>query len=87
MIDSCGAKSTIYGDIPPVQLPGKSWKSIIYPDHTFDQGRNNAVYPKTHLFMDASKYQPSSEEKKMENDSLTSNVEERVVTRTGTYAC
>ncbi len=82
MIDSRDAKSAICGDIPPVQLPGKSWKSIIYPDHTFDQGRSNAVYPKTHLFMDASKYQPSSEEK-TENDNLTSNVEERVVTRTG----
>jgi hypothetical protein len=56
MIDLHNAKSAIRRDIPPVQLPGKSWKSIIYPDHTFDQGRNNAVYPKTHLFMDASKY-------------------------------
>ena len=39
-------------DIQPVQNPGKSWKQISYPDHTFDQSRTNAVYPMTHLFLD-----------------------------------
>ena len=40
MIDSRDAKSMICGDIPPVQLPGKSWKPITYSDHTFEQGKN-----------------------------------------------
>lgn len=80
VIDSRDAKSMICGDIPPVQLPGKSWKPIIYPDHTFEQGRNNAVYPKTHLFMDATKFQSSPGQ---DSDGSADKVEDRIVTRTG----
>lgn len=54
IIDSKDAKTIICGDIQPVQNPGKSRKAITYEDHTFDQSRTNAVYPMTHLFMDAS---------------------------------
>ena len=50
LVDSKDAKTVICGDIQPVQNPGKSWKPIIYPDHTFDQSRTNAVYPMAHLF-------------------------------------
>jgi hypothetical protein len=52
LVDSKDAKTVICGDIQPVQNPGKSWKPIIYPDHTFDQSRTNAVYPMAHLFLD-----------------------------------
>ena len=52
VVDSKDAKTIICGDIQPVQNPGKSWKQISYPDHTFDQSRTNAVYPMTHLFLD-----------------------------------
>lgn len=51
MIDSKDAKCIINGELPPVLKPGKTWKSIEYPDHTFDQSRNNAVTPITHLFL------------------------------------
>lgn len=54
IIDSKDAKTIVCGDIQPVQYPGKSWKPIVYEDHTFDQSRTNAVYPMTHLFMDTS---------------------------------
>ena len=80
MIDSRDAKSMICGDIPPVQLPGKSWKPITYPDHTFEQGKTNAVYPKTHLFMDTSKFRSTFE--KQTRDSAD-EIEKRIVTRTG----
>ena len=52
VVDSKDAKTIICGDIQPVQNPGKSWKPISYPDHTFDQSRTNVVYPMTHLFLD-----------------------------------
>jgi hypothetical protein len=52
VIDSKDAKAIVCGDIQPVQNPGKSWKSITYEDHTFEQSRVNAVYPMTHLFME-----------------------------------
>ena len=80
IIDSRDAKSMICGDIPPVQLPGKSWKPIIYPDHTFDQGKTNAVYPKTHLIMDTSKFRSTLEK---QTDDSTDEIEKRIVTRTG----
>ena len=80
MIDSRDAKSMICSDIPPVQLPGKSWKPVTYPDHTFEQGKTNAVYPKTHLFMGASKFQ--SKFGKQISDSAD-EIEKRIVTRTG----
>ena len=80
IIDSRDAKSMICGDIPPMQLPGKSWKPIIYPDHTFDQGKTNAVYPKTHLIMDTSKFRSTLEK---QTDDSTDEIEKRIVTRTG----
>ena len=52
IVDSKDATTVICGDIQPVQNPGKSWKQISYPDHTFDQSCTNAVYPMTHLFLD-----------------------------------
>ena len=32
--------------------PGRLWKKQVYPDHTFDQSRNNAVTPVSHLFLE-----------------------------------
>lgn len=29
------------------------WKKVEYPNHTFDQSRNNAVTPITHLFLES----------------------------------
>jgi hypothetical protein len=55
IVDSKDTKTIICGDIQPVQNPGKSWKPIIYEDHTFDQSRTNAVYPMTHLFLNNSR--------------------------------
>ena len=52
MVDSRDAKAIICGDIQPVQNPGKSWKTLSYQDHTFDQSRVNAVVPMTHLFIE-----------------------------------
>ena len=71
LIDSKDAKTVICGDIQPVQNPGKSWKPIIYPDHTFDQSRTNAVYPMAHLFL-------GKNENICENDPKTIEI-----TRTG----
>ena len=53
MIDSKDAKCVINGELPPVLKPGKTWKKFEYPDHTFDQSRNNAVTPITHLFLES----------------------------------
>ena len=44
------AKSIVPANIPPVQLPGKTWKKIDYPDHTWDQGHSEVV-PMTFLFL------------------------------------
>ena len=46
------AKAIVCGDIAPVQRPGRSWKKIELPDHTWDQSRVNAITPMTFLFMD-----------------------------------
>lgn len=32
--------------------PGRLWKKQVHPDHTFDQSRNNAVTPVSHLFLE-----------------------------------
>ena len=32
--------------------PGRLWKREVFPDHTFDQSRNNAVTPVSHLFVE-----------------------------------
>lgn len=53
MIDSEDAKCVINGELPPVLKPGRTWKKVEYPDHTFDQSRNNAVTPITHLFLES----------------------------------
>ena len=52
LLDSRDAKCTVVGDIPPVLKPGHLWKNETYPDHTFDQSRNNAVTPVSHLFVE-----------------------------------
>ena len=74
VIDSKDAKAIVCGDIQPVQHPGKSWRPITYEDHTFDQSRTNAVYPMTHLFMEAPK------------TSVNEEAESVKVTRTGQAA-
>ncbi len=76
LIDSKDAKTVLCGDIQPVQNPGKSWKPLSYPDHTFNQSRTNAVYPMTHLFLDDVRNRISSSE-----DTSEDNVVE--ITRTG----
>ena len=38
-------------DIFPTHFTGKSWSSATYPDHTWDQSRDNVVTPMTHLFL------------------------------------
>ena len=52
LVDSRDAKCTVVGDIPPVLKPGRLWKKQVYPDHTFDQSRNNAAKPVSHLFLE-----------------------------------
>lgn len=54
VVDSKDAKSTVPGDIAPVQKPMKTWKqrSSILPDHDWEQGRTNAVTPMAHLFLE-----------------------------------
>ena len=52
LLDSKDAKCIVVGDIPPVLKPGQVWKREVYPDHTFDQSRNNAVTPVSHLFVE-----------------------------------
>jgi len=37
-------------------------KRVIYPDHTFDQSRNNAVMPVSHLFVETKITTPSLSE-------------------------
>ena len=68
---TCESNCLIDSDIQPVQNPGKSWKPITYPDHTFDQSRTNAVYPMAHLFLD-------NNQKVCEDDAKTIEI-----TRTG----
>lgn len=75
VVDSKDAKAIICGKKQPVQNPGKSWKPITYPDHAFDQSRNNAVYPMPHLFLDDVRNPSGSSD-----DSKSSIVE---ITRTG----
>ena len=64
-------------NIQPVQLPGKSWKKLSHEDHTFDQGRTNAVYPMTHLII-AYKFQ---------DFIVAPHATQRTVTRTGKPLC
>ena len=54
VLDSKDAKSIVPRDIGPVQKPGKTWKqrSGILPDHDWEQGRENAVTPMAHLFLE-----------------------------------
>lgn len=52
LLDSKDAKCIVVGDIPPVLKLGRLWKREVYPDHTFDQSRNNAVTPVSHLFVE-----------------------------------
>ena len=52
LIDSRDSMSVICGDLRTVQLPGKTWNSIAYPDNVCDQGRTNEVYQKSQLFID-----------------------------------
>ena len=51
LLDSKDVKCIVVGDISPVLKPGRLWKREEYPDHTFDQSRNNAVTPVSHLFV------------------------------------
>jgi hypothetical protein len=55
VLDSKDAKSIVPGDIGPVQKPDKTWKqrSGILPDHNWEQGRENAVTPMAHLFLES----------------------------------
>ena len=52
LVISKDAKATVAADIPPVQLPGRSWKKRELPDHTWDQSRQNSITPMTFLFLD-----------------------------------
>ena len=54
MVNSKDAKSTVLGDIAPVQKPMKIWHhwSGILPDHDWEQGRTNKVTPMAHLFLE-----------------------------------
>ena len=45
-------QSLVVSYIPPVLKPGRLWKKEVYPNHTFDQSRNNAVTPVSHLFVE-----------------------------------
>ena len=51
LVLSKDAKSIVPANIMPVQLPGKTWKRVVYDDHTWDQGRLNTVVPMTFLFL------------------------------------
>ncbi|KAL9977213.1 hypothetical protein ACROYT_G014592 [Oculina patagonica] len=51
LLDSRDAKCTVVGDIPLLKS-GRLWKREVYPDHTFDQSRKNAVTPVSHLFVE-----------------------------------
>lgn len=52
LLDSKDTKCIVVGDIPPVLKLGWLWKREVYADHTFDQSRNNAVTPVSHLFVE-----------------------------------
>ena len=51
LVLSKDAKPIVPAHIMPVQLPGKTWKRVVYDDHMWDQGRLNAVVPMTFLFL------------------------------------
>ena len=44
-------KAIVPANIPPVQKVGRTWKRIVHPDHTWEQGRTDAVTPMTFLFV------------------------------------
>lgn len=52
VVISKDAKACVAADIPPVQMPGHSWRSREYPDHTWDQSRTNQITPMTFLFLE-----------------------------------
>ena len=83
MIDSKDAKCIINGELPPVLKPGKTWKSIEYPDHTFDQSRNNAVTPITHLFLQSNVLPFNTPALNSANLNVPGTQTEVKVTRTG----
>lgn len=83
MIDSKDAKCIINGELPPVLKPGKTWKSIEYPDHTFDQSRNNAVTPITHLFLQSKILPFNTPALNSANLNIPGTQTEVQVTRTG----
>ena len=51
MVDAKDAKAIVCGDIDPVQRPGKSWRKRTVLDHSWNQARDNAVTPMTHLLV------------------------------------
>ena len=70
------------GDIAPVQKPGRTWKPISLPDHSWDQSRVNAITPMTFLFLETvitkRDILPTSDDKGMvHTDNVT------YITRTG----
>ena len=78
VIDLKDAKSIIPGDISPIQQQGKSWKPMELPDHEWDQSRDNAVTPMTHLFMDT-----KVKETKEEQTGTGSKVIKEYIVRSG----
>ena len=68
------AKVSITADCSPVQNPGKSWKKLEFPDHTFDQSRTNQVTPMTFLCLET-KY--SSDPVTIKGESIN------IITRSG----
>ena len=83
MIDSKDAKCIINGELPPVLKPGKTWKSIEYPDHTFDRSRNNAVTPITQLFLQSKILPFNTPALNSANLNIPGTQTEVQVTRTG----
>ena len=51
LVDAKEAKGIVCADIDPVQTMGKSWRRINRLDHQWNQSRENAVTPMTHLFL------------------------------------
>ena len=68
------AKTGITADCSPVQNPGKNWKKLEIPDHTFDQSRTNQVTPMTFLCLET---KSTGDPVTVRGDSI------KLVTRTG----
>ena len=75
LLDSKDAKCIVVGDIPPGLKPGRVWKREVYPDHTFDQSRNNAVTPVSHLFVENRVLQTNRQHRKCKVGLHSSNGE------------